>query len=182
MSSFPLILKLRNKIRVQKSNTLVFGKNIKMSKCKVIIKGKNNLLKIEDNNILRDVTFEIIGNNCSITISKNCLIGHNSYLSAKEEDTHILIKEYCGLSRNVKIMTSDGHPIFQDGNIINQAKSITIEKNVWLADNVTILKGVTIAENSVVGINSTVTKNVPSNSISVGNPAKVIKENISWKA
>ncbi|OCL97537.1 Galactoside O-acetyltransferase [Aliarcobacter thereius] len=181
MNSFSLMIKFRNKIRIQKDNNIIFGKNIKMSKCKVIIKGKNNLLKIEDNNILRNVTFEIIGNNCSISIANNCLIGHNSYLSAKEENTHIIIKEFCGLSRNIKIMTSDGHAIFSDGKIINPAKNITIEKNVWLADNVTILKGVTIGENSVVGINSTVTKSIQNNSISAGNPAKIIKENISWK-
>lgn len=177
-----IIKRLRNKFRVENSNKVIIGKNVKMSKCKITIKGKNNTLNILNNNKLRDVTFEIIGINCSITIQENCTIGHNSYISAKDNNIHVSIDEKCMFSRNVKIMTSDGHPIFKDGNIINQAKSITIEKNVWLADNVTILKGVTIGENSVVGINSTVTKNVPSNAISAGNPAKVIKENISWKA
>ncbi|MDX9813863.1 MAG: acyltransferase [Sulfurimonas sp.] len=177
----PLVIRLRNKIKIQKFNSVEFGKNIKMSKCKIIIKGTNNLLKIEDNSTLRDVVFEIVGNNCSIVISKNCLIGHNSYLSAKEENSHILIKECCGLSRNIKIMTSDGHPIFLNNNRINEARSITIERNVWLADNVTVLKGVIIGENSVVGINSVLTKSVPCNTVSAGNPARVIKENICWK-
>ena len=42
-------------------------------------------------------------------------------------------------------------------------------------------KNVTIGENSVTGINSTVTKDVPSNSIAAGNPAKIVKENITWQ-
>lgn len=41
--------------------------------------------------------------------------------------------------------------------------------------NTTILPGVRIGENSIVGANAVVTKDVPSNTIVGGNPAKVIK-------
>ena len=41
------------------------------------------------------------------------IIGDNSYLSVKE-GTHLTIGDDCGLSRNIIIMTSDGHPIFKD--------------------------------------------------------------------
>lgn len=37
-----------------------------------------------------------------------------------------------------------------------------------------ILKGVTIGDNVFIGANSVVTKNIPSNSIAVGSPARVI--------
>ena len=37
------------------------------------------------------------------------------------------------------------------------------------------MKGVTIGENSIIGMNSIVTKDIPANSVAVGNPAKVIK-------
>ena len=53
--------------------------------------------------------------------------------------------------------------------------------NIWVADNVTILKGVHLGKGSVLGINSTVTKDVPKASIAVGNPAKVMQENIEWR-
>jgi len=56
------------------------------------------------------------------------------------------------------------------------AKPITIENNVWLGGNVTVLAGVTIGENSVIGAGSVVTKNIPPNTLAVGNPCKVIKE------
>ncbi len=52
---------------------------------------------------------------------------------------------------------------------------------VWVADDVTILKGVSIGANSVVGIGSVLTKSVSSGSVAVGNPAKVVKEDISWE-
>ena len=39
-----------------------------------------------------------------------------------------------------------------------------------------VLPGVTIGENSIIGANSVVTKNIPANSIAVGNPARVVKK------
>lgn len=52
---------------------------------------------------------------------------------------------------------------------------VTIGDNVWIGDKVTILPGVSIGENCIIGANTVVSKNVPSNSIAVGNPAKIIK-------
>lgn len=52
---------------------------------------------------------------------------------------------------------------------------ITIGKNVWLCDNVVICDNVTIGDNVVVGANSLVNKDVPSNCVVAGNPARIIK-------
>ena len=51
---------------------------------------------------------------------------------------------------------------------------IKIGNNVWLGENVTILKNVTIGDNVIIGAGSIVTKSIPSNSVAVGIPAKVI--------
>ena len=56
---------------------------------------------------------------------------------------------------------------------------IIIGSNVWLGTNVRVCKGVTIGDNSVIGANSIVTKDIPANCVAVGNPAKVVKENIN---
>ena len=53
----------------------------------------------------------------------------------------------------------------------------TICNNVWIGTNAIIMSGVTIGEYSVVGAGAIVTKNVPENSIVVGNPARIIKAN-----
>ena len=51
---------------------------------------------------------------------------------------------------------------------------VKIGNNVWLGENVTILKNVTIGDNVIIGIGSVVTKDIPSNSIAVGTPARVV--------
>jgi len=55
---------------------------------------------------------------------------------------------------------------------------IIIGENCWIGTNARICKGVTIGDNSIVAANSVVTKDVPSNCIVAGNPAKVVKTDI----
>ena len=174
------LLRFRNKLRISKVNTISIEKKTKISGCTFTIKGENNRLKIHEGCVIRDSTIEINGNNCTIEIGKNTLIGRNCYLSSRELKTKLIIGDNCNLSRNINIMTSDGHNILHNNNRINYSKNITIENHVWLADNVTILKGVTVATNTIVGINSTLTKSTNSNSIYAGNPATLIKKNIIW--
>ena len=52
---------------------------------------------------------------------------------------------------------------------------VHIGSNVWIGEQVCILPGVTIGNGAVIGANSVVTKDIPGNSIAVGNPAKVIR-------
>lgn len=73
-----------------------------------------------------------------------------------------------------------GHPL--DYKTRNQgfeyAKPIVVGNNVWIGGNTTILPGVIIGNNVVIGAGSVVTKNIPDNVVAVGNPCKVLKENI----
>lgn len=52
---------------------------------------------------------------------------------------------------------------------------IEIMDNVFIGCNTTILGGVKIGPNVVIGAGSVITKDVPPNSVVVGNPAKVIE-------
>jgi acetyltransferase-like isoleucine patch superfamily enzyme len=180
MKKFTLLQKLRNKIRIKGNVDIRLAKNVKITNCDISIKGKNNTLVIEEDVTIRYAQIEILGDNCSVYIGKKCIVGHGCYLSAKEGKS-LIIKDNCMLSRNIKIMTSDGHPIYQNDYIMNPAKDVIINKNVWLADNVTVLKGVIIGNDCVVGINSTLTHSIKSHTIAVGNPAKVVKEDVRWE-
>jgi len=51
-----------------------------------------------------------------------------------------------------------------------------VKKGASIGANATILPGVTIGENAMVGAGAVVTKNVPENSVVVGNPAKVVRK------
>ena len=55
------------------------------------------------------------------------------------------------------------------------AAPITLGDNVWLGGSVVVCPGVTIGENSIVGAGAVVTRDIPANSIAVGNPARVIR-------
>ncbi|KAI4453547.1 heat shock protein 70kda [Holotrichia oblita] len=54
--------------------------------------------------------------------------------------------------------------------------TITIKRGCWLGSGCRILPSVTIGENSVIGANAVVTHDIPSYSVAVGNPARVIKQ------
>ena len=62
--------------------------------------------------------------------------------------------------------------------------AITVEDEVWIGANSIITAGVTVGKHSIIGSGSVVTKNVPPYSVTVGNPARVIKkynfDNKSW--
>lgn len=85
---------------------------------------------------------------------------------------------------NVTLVTPM-HPLrYQDRNFVadnslpgkEYTKPITIENNCWLASNVTVIGGVTIGNGSVIGAGSVVTRDIPANSLAVGNPCRVLRQ------
>jgi len=59
-----------------------------------------------------------------------------------------------------------------------QTAPVTIGNNVWIGGGTIIMPGVKIGDNVVIGAGSVVTKDIPSNKVSYGNPCRVVRENI----
>ena len=70
---------------------------------------------------------------------------------------------------------ADGLAVGGMGNRQEWAKPVTVGHNVWIGGSVTILPGVTIGDNVTIGAGSVVVSDIPSNTVAVGNPCKVIK-------
>lgn len=147
---------------------------------------------------------------CSITLTKNniidiapsrwkirkldllCEVGSNLIVAQDfsshsvsmdiQEGKTIRIGKDCQFSSGIKLRTGDGHPIFTSDNVvINRGKDIIVGDHVWVGQDVTLLKGAIIPDGSVVGIGSMVTKAFATdNVVIVGNPARIVKENIHW--
>lgn len=58
---------------------------------------------------------------------------------------------------------------------VEYAKPVVIGQNCWLGGGVIVLPGVSIGNNTVIGAGSIVVKDIPDNSVAVGNPCKVVK-------
>lgn len=58
---------------------------------------------------------------------------------------------------------------------LEYAKPIKVGNNVWFGGNVVVLSGVTIGDNCVIGAGSVVTKDIPANSLAIGNPCKPVR-------
>ncbi|HCL00850.1 MAG TPA: galactoside O-acetyltransferase [Lachnoclostridium phytofermentans] len=78
---------------------------------------------------------------------------------------------------NVAIYTA-GHPIHPDSRNsgYEYGIAVSIGDNVWVGGNVVINPDVHIGNNVVIGSGSVVTKDIPDNSIAVGNPCRVIRQ------
>lgn len=58
---------------------------------------------------------------------------------------------------------------------LEYALPIKVGNNVWFGGNVCVMPNVEIGDNVVIGAGSVVTKSIPSNSVAVGNPCRVVK-------
>lgn len=90
----------------------------------------------------------------------------------------ITIGKHVSISFDVVFLTHDGATcLFRDEDrykgILKFGK-IEIKDNCFIGARTTIMPGVTIGENSIVGACSLVTKDIPSNSVCAGVPAKFI--------
>ena len=88
----------------------------------------------------------------------------------------IAIGDDVQMGPSVQLLTAT-HPIDAEARRAKweSARPITVSDNVWLGGGAIVLAGVTIGENSVIGAGAVVTRDIPSNVVAVGSPARVIR-------
>ena len=106
-----------------------------------------------------------------LTIGKNYKILHGCIIDYSH-CWHITIGDDVTLAPRVHILAHDA----STKNYINYTKiaNVKIGNNVFIGAGSIILPGVTIGNDVIIGAGSIVSKDIPDNSLAVGNPAKVI--------
>lgn len=115
-----------------------------------------------------------------LTIGSNCNFGAYNHITCTNEVTignNVLTGKWVTISDNSHGTTDEESlklpPVLRP--IVSKGK-VYIGNNVWIGDKATILAGVTIGDGAVIGANAVVTKDVPSLSVVVGNPAIIIRK------
>ena len=163
-------------------NEVKLGKNSTLKNSKIFIRGNNNQIIIESNVSINNIDLWIEDNNNRIYIGDYTTI-ESGHFAVTEIKKSIKIGQNCMFSTNVTIRTGDSHSIIdlESGTRINDAKDVIIGDSVWVGANAVLLKGVNIGNNSIVGTGSVVSGSFIPNVVLAGIPAKIVKNNVSWK-
>jgi UDP-2-acetamido-3-amino-2,3-dideoxy-glucuronate N-acetyltransferase len=115
-----------------------------------------------------------------VEIQKNASVGKCCKISSHTFVCEgVTIEDNVFVGHNVAFINDSFPRATTDGQLQTEAdwkvEKTIVKKGASIGSGCTILANVTIGENALVGAGSVVTKDVPANSIVVGNPAKVLR-------
>ena len=141
-----------------------------------------------DQELLQSILRELIphaGSNFTIVPPFHCDYGYNIHCGDNVffnancvvlDVVTVKIGSYSLFGPGVQIYTAT-HPLdAQQRRTVESAEPITIGEDCWIGGGAIICPGVTIGDRVVIGAGSVLTKDIPSDSLAVGNPARVIRK------
>lgn len=177
-----IVLSKGTKVKVKgKHNGIFISPGTRLNNCKIFIFGDNNKVTVGDYCALNNVEIWIEDSNNEVFIGEHSSFSGSTHIACIE-GTKVNIGKDCMFSANIILRTGDSHSVIDlDGNRINPSKNIKIGDHVWVGNSVIMTKGTVISDNSIVGTGSVVTRCFENGNIAIaGNPAKAVKNGISW--
>ena len=108
---------------------------------------------------------------CNIHIGRNVFINAGCHF---QDHGGVTLGDGTLIGHNVVFATLN-HALDPERRAEMTPAPIVLGRNVWVGSNATILQGVTIGDGAVVAAGAVVTRDVPSNTIVGGVPARVIR-------
>ena len=142
-----------------------------------------------------DVTFEI-GRDATLRLGRWSWIGHGTKIRVHEGEAsigaktvlgqectisvfqHVAIGRECIVADRVMLIDFDHGVVEVERPIRLQGiykRDVDVGNNCWIGYGACILRGVTVGDNCIVGTNTVVTKDVPSNAVVAGAPARQLR-------
>jgi acetyltransferase-like isoleucine patch superfamily enzyme len=123
--------------------------------------------------LAHDVGLHLRDRGAVLSIGAGSFVNHRSEIIAH---ARVEIGSNCLFAWDVQVMDSDSHEV--DG--MPHTAPVVIGDRVWIGCRATVLKGVTIGDGAVVAACSVVTRDVPPRALVAGNPARVVREEVTW--
>lgn len=196
----PVIWEFGKRVEEPAENRIIGSCEAKNSR--IVFRGKGNVLYLEDSVRLENTTLNFNGDHALIYLSSNTkhaykihidawretrvFFGRDNYFNGVltgivSERKNLVVGNEGVFSFGIWMRTADPHLIYDCDSFerVNPSKSILIGDHVWLGQNALILKGSRIGSGSILSAAAVLAgKEVASNSVYGGNPARKIKENI----
>ncbi len=147
-----------------------------------------NACRADDHASRQGILRELLGSvgpNTTIRPPFRCDYGSQTHIGARSfanfgliilDVARVTIGDDVQIGPNAQLLTAT-HPIEPGPRRAKWegSKPINLANNVWLGGGVIVCPGVSIGENTVVGAGAVVVRDLPSNVVAVGNPARVVR-------
>ncbi len=162
--------------------TKIFFNQARLIRRPIYIRGESSISGGKGLTTGRFCRFDLEGSKKTLVIGNNCEFGDMTHIVAYKKveiGNNVLIASKCFISDtnhgNYKDKRQDSPKVApNDRKLIS--KPVKIGNNVWIGENVVILPGVKIGDGSIIGANSVVIKDVKTDAIVAGSPAREIKK------